>query len=361
MTTPLYIAARNFDGTGISPLYYSASSINNGQQLFLVPTGNIDSLLLGTTTADTATFCDGTSAEIYIVNGLYAFIQEGTGFVVVTVNTSNPDNRYYQLYLTSQSGIPMLVFSTTDANLLTPSTVNRFNSAFTLNYLTVTESTAADCTSVNYIGGTPIMNDGVVYLANPKFISNFYTTAVDGPSVYMVVQNNIFSSLNSTLQSAVVAGPTGETVETYIDTLLGIVPTATTPISTTPSGTSGSTANLTPQQLLAIKQKSKTISTWIMIGTFIILGAICLIAIIIYIATLRRYPTYPLKYDEDTKTLNDFTKRVRKPPVVTPQKITQQPGNRVPGQVQTVQNQVFSRQISGYPLPPRISPYPGQS
>lgn len=331
----LYIAGKNYDGTGTFPQYYSLTSQSNGQRQFCVPSGTVSALTVAMTNSVTAVFCDGSSTPIYKVNGLYGIL-EPTGKVVVTA-VSAGNSRYLQLYVGTSNGIPCLFFSNTDAALSLTSTwlklqLNpignlRYTSTTDADgYLNVTLAASPTCASQNFIVGCPVMVAGKVYLVDPAEADKYYTYAVPGQSFYMIMETTIYGTAPGELQAATSAPPVGQTIENYIKSLLGVVPTPMTAISTTPSPVVGS-GGLSAEEVLALERRSNNISKWSMIGIFIFIGVLCVIAVVIFIFTMRKYPDTRILYDKQKKVLTDLPPSNVNP---TPARPTATPARPIP-------------------------------
>jgi hypothetical protein len=307
MSVSVYITGRNYDGTSFSPLYYSDASITNGQKQFLVPSGNFITVPLSSTTDGTADDCSSHTTPVYPFTGLYAFIEEETNRVIVTVQ-STPDERFIPLTAGESftSSNLALYFSST-ASTLEPATPVSYNSsADSDGYLTVTTQANSNCASQNYISGTPIIANGIVYLIPQGTETSFYTAAVNGPSIYFIVSSSDYGTLSSDLKNALTPLPAGTPITSYIDTVVGVVPSPTQAISNSPSPPVSSPNYISPAQAAAVKMKAKSISTWIMIAAYIILAVIAIAAILIFVFTMRKYPDKPLLYNQKTQILTDI-------------------------------------------------------
>lgn len=313
MSVKVYPVGRNFDGTGYSPLFFNENSSEKLYR-FLTPVGNtIKSLDLATTSTATVNFCSGGSSAIYKINGLFVVVDPEDGRLFLTSSPSSlPDKYLYsQAYLGASSGTPVVLMSNVSTNItITTNGIYQTTTAAVEGqiYTAVKLGVTPGCTSLAYIGGSPVISNGIVYLTPPENVASFFTQTVSHLSFYFVVTASDFTGLAADIKTMVIAGPAGQTVEQYISFLLGIVPNSTTAVSTTPSppGT-GSSTGLTPEQAIAVKKRAHTYSVLIMVGLFILVAIGMLITIIVFLATRPKKFPYdrPLKYDQSRKVVYD--------------------------------------------------------
>lgn len=311
--TNIYFGGRNYDGTGFSPLYYNDyyTTQNNGnyvqgQMRFLNPysANGAAPLIMNASAPVTTTSCSGVTTTLYPVAGLYVAVDMETGRMFVTNGGSSPpDPRYNPAYIGEVNDQLVIMMSET-TNPTYTSTYTHYAQAIDSDYyITATLQTTQQCPEQKYVGGTPVVADGIVWLTDPNNVTKFYTTAVNGPSFYAMTPNTIPSGL----QNGVASIPSGYTAELYMESLLGIIPNPTTAVSTTPAASVNS-SGLTPAQVAAIRKKSQTISTWSMIGAGILLLVIAIIIIIIFMVTQpKHYPhNVPVMYDENKRRVYDL-------------------------------------------------------
>lgn len=313
MSVKTYPVGRNFDGIGYSPLFFNE---NSSEQLyrFLTPVGStIKSLDLATTSTATVNFCGGGSTAIYKINGLFVVVDPEDGRLFLTASPSSiPDKYVYsQAYLGLNNNTPIVMMSNVSTNI-TAATNGIYQTTTAVVggqvYTAVRLGLAPGCASLAYIGGTPVISNGIVYLTPPENVASFFTQTVTRFSFYFVVTASDFAGLPADIKTMVIAGPAGQTVEQYIAFLLGIVPNSTTAVSSTPSPPSGgASTGLTPEQALAVKKRAQTYSVLIMIGLFVLVAIGILIALIVFLVTRPKKFPYdkPLKYDQPRKVVYD--------------------------------------------------------
>ena len=215
----VYFGGRNFDGTGFSPLYYNdyyttlySGNTIKGQFRFINPysANGAKSMTIDTASPTSTSLCDGTSTTLYPVTGLYIAVDTETKRLFVTNGGSSPpDSRYSQAYIGVVSSQLVLMMKNKVLPVYASSYVYYAQSTDSDFYINASLQTSAQCASQQFVGGAPIVADGIVWLVDPASSPKFYTTAVNGPSFYALTTNTIPSDL----QNALVAIPSGTTAE----------------------------------------------------------------------------------------------------------------------------------------------------
>lgn len=309
MSVQVYPVGRNYDGTGFSPLYYSSASLTNGQMQWLTPSGRADYLVISTTPATIkAISCTSQTVNVYLVQNLFAVIEETSGRIIITINI-HPDVRFYDIYIgpsyTNANALAIYIPVKT-VPFYNNTNVYLSSSIDSDSYVIATLSPSTNCTSQTYITGIPLITGGRIYLIAQGKESSFYTAPVPIQSCIFITNNLSYSGLNSDLKGILVEYSNSTDPISFAQSQYGIVPSSTNPILTTPSPTVGSANYISPQTAATIKQKSKTYSLLFMIFLFVFLAIIIIISIIVFLLTIRKRPHTPLYYDANANILTDL-------------------------------------------------------